>query len=74
MGTISDVDDVVDAIVYLTEARHLTGEVLHLNSGAHNGKWKQRKDQMGRRVLNYLQRLRRLAPTCRRCKRAVSCS
>ncbi len=25
MGTISDVDDIVDAIVYLTEARHVTG-------------------------------------------------
>jgi hypothetical protein len=28
MGTISDVDDIVDAIVYLTEARHVTGEGL----------------------------------------------
>jgi NAD(P)-dependent dehydrogenase (short-subunit alcohol dehydrogenase family) len=39
MGTISDVDDIVEAIVYLTEARHVTGEVLHVDSGAHNGKW-----------------------------------
>src|ERR1700722_18892119 len=39
MGTISDVDDIVDAIVYLTEARHVTGEVLHVDAGAHNGKW-----------------------------------
>jgi NAD(P)-dependent dehydrogenase (short-subunit alcohol dehydrogenase family) len=28
MGEISDVSDIVDAIVYLTEARHVTGEIL----------------------------------------------
>jgi enoyl-[acyl-carrier-protein] reductase (NADH) len=39
MGTISDVDDIVEAIVYMTEARHVTGEVLHVDVGAHNGKW-----------------------------------
>ncbi len=39
MGMISDIDDVVDAIVYLTEARQVTGEVLHVDAGAHNGKW-----------------------------------
>jgi NAD(P)-dependent dehydrogenase (short-subunit alcohol dehydrogenase family) len=39
MGTISDVADIVDAIVYLTEAQRVTGEVLHVDSGAHIGKW-----------------------------------
>jgi NAD(P)-dependent dehydrogenase (short-subunit alcohol dehydrogenase family) len=39
MGEISDVADIVDAIVYLTEARHVTGEILHVDAGAHNGKW-----------------------------------
>jgi NAD(P)-dependent dehydrogenase (short-subunit alcohol dehydrogenase family) len=39
MGAISDIADIVDAIVYLTEARHVTGEVLHVDGGAHNGKW-----------------------------------
>jgi NAD(P)-dependent dehydrogenase (short-subunit alcohol dehydrogenase family) len=39
MGEISEVADIVDAIVYLTEARHVTGEVLHVDGGAHNGKW-----------------------------------
>jgi NAD(P)-dependent dehydrogenase (short-subunit alcohol dehydrogenase family) len=39
MGEIPDVDDIADAIVYLTEARHVTGEVLHVDAGAHNGKW-----------------------------------
>jgi NAD(P)-dependent dehydrogenase (short-subunit alcohol dehydrogenase family) len=39
MGTISSVDDIVDAVVYLTEARHVTGEVLHVDGGSHSGKW-----------------------------------
>ncbi len=39
MGKISDVKDIVDAIVYLTEADQVTGEVLHVDGGAHVGKW-----------------------------------
>jgi NAD(P)-dependent dehydrogenase (short-subunit alcohol dehydrogenase family) len=39
MGTISDVSDIVDAVVYLTEGRQVTGEVLHVDGGAHSGKW-----------------------------------
>ena len=39
MGTISDIKDIVDAVVYLTEARQITGEVLHVDGGAHSGKW-----------------------------------
>jgi NAD(P)-dependent dehydrogenase (short-subunit alcohol dehydrogenase family) len=39
MGTISDAKDIADAVVYLTEARHVTGEVLHVDGGSHQGKW-----------------------------------
>jgi NAD(P)-dependent dehydrogenase (short-subunit alcohol dehydrogenase family) len=39
MGQISEVQDIVDAIVYLTEAHQVTGEVLHVDGGAHVGKW-----------------------------------
>ncbi|HET7751460.1 MAG TPA: SDR family oxidoreductase [Terriglobales bacterium] len=39
MGTISSVSDVADAVVYLTEARDVTGEVPHLDGGAHQGRW-----------------------------------
>jgi NAD(P)-dependent dehydrogenase (short-subunit alcohol dehydrogenase family) len=39
MGQISDVKDIADAIVYLTEASQVTGEVLHVDGGAHVGKW-----------------------------------
>ena len=39
MGQISQVKDIVDAIIYLTEADQVTGEVLHVDGGAHVGKW-----------------------------------
>ena len=39
MGTISESKDVADAVVYLTEARNVTGEVLHVDGGAHAGRW-----------------------------------
>jgi NAD(P)-dependent dehydrogenase (short-subunit alcohol dehydrogenase family) len=39
MGTISEAKDVADAVVYLAEARYVTGEVLHVDGGAHAGKW-----------------------------------
>jgi NAD(P)-dependent dehydrogenase (short-subunit alcohol dehydrogenase family) len=39
MGSISTVEDIVSAVVYLTEARQITGEVLHVDGGAHVGKW-----------------------------------
>ena len=39
MGTLPDVDDIVQAVLYLTDARHVTGEVLHVDAGMHNGKW-----------------------------------
>jgi NAD(P)-dependent dehydrogenase (short-subunit alcohol dehydrogenase family) len=39
MGTISDPKDMAEAVVFLTEARHITGEVLHVDGGAHVGKW-----------------------------------
>ena len=39
MGTISNVSDIVDAVVYLTEASNVTGEVLHVDGGAHQGRW-----------------------------------
>ncbi len=39
MGSIADVEDIVDAVVFLTEARNVTGEVLNVDGGAHLGKW-----------------------------------
>ena len=39
MGTISEAKDIAEAVVYLAEARHVTGEVLHVDGGAHAGRW-----------------------------------
>ena len=39
MGTITDPKDIAEAVVYLTEAGHITGEVLHVDDGAHVGRW-----------------------------------
>jgi NAD(P)-dependent dehydrogenase (short-subunit alcohol dehydrogenase family) len=39
MASISTVKEIVDAVVFLTEAPHITGEVLHVDGGAHLGKW-----------------------------------
>jgi NAD(P)-dependent dehydrogenase (short-subunit alcohol dehydrogenase family) len=39
LGRIVGVQDIADAVLYLTEARQVTGEVLHVDGGAHVGKW-----------------------------------
>src|SRR5882762_8858759 len=39
MGSIASVEDIASAVIYLTEARQVTGEVLHVDGGAHLGKW-----------------------------------
>jgi len=39
MGTFSEPEDIADAVVYLTEASHVTGEVLHVDDGARIGHW-----------------------------------
>ena len=39
MGVISEAKDIAEAVVYLTEARYVTGEVLHVDGGAHAGRW-----------------------------------
>jgi NAD(P)-dependent dehydrogenase (short-subunit alcohol dehydrogenase family) len=39
MGTVSEPKDIADAVIYLTEAHNVTGEVLHVDGGAHRGRW-----------------------------------
>ncbi len=39
MGAIVEAKDIAEAVVYLTEARWVTGEVLHVDGGAHRGRW-----------------------------------
>ena len=39
MGKIATVGDIVDAVLYLVKAGQVTGEVLHVDGGAHAGRW-----------------------------------
>jgi NAD(P)-dependent dehydrogenase (short-subunit alcohol dehydrogenase family) len=39
MGKIAQVKDIVDAVLYLVQAEQVTGEVLHVDGGAHAGCW-----------------------------------
>jgi NAD(P)-dependent dehydrogenase (short-subunit alcohol dehydrogenase family) len=39
IGRIGEVKEVVDAILFLTDATFTTGEILHVDGGAHAGKW-----------------------------------
>jgi len=39
VGRIGEVKEVVDAILFLTDATFTTGEILHVDGGAHAGKW-----------------------------------
>jgi NAD(P)-dependent dehydrogenase (short-subunit alcohol dehydrogenase family) len=39
MGTIATAEEIASAVVYLTEAGQITGEVLHVDGGSHSGKW-----------------------------------
>ncbi|ACO31536.1 MULTISPECIES: SDR family oxidoreductase [Acidobacterium] len=39
MGVISAPQEIADAVVFLAEAPSITGEILHVDGGAHSGKW-----------------------------------
>jgi NAD(P)-dependent dehydrogenase (short-subunit alcohol dehydrogenase family) len=39
MEPITEVRDIVDAVLYLASAGQVTGEVLHVDGGAHAGRW-----------------------------------
>jgi NAD(P)-dependent dehydrogenase (short-subunit alcohol dehydrogenase family) len=39
LGRISAARDIAEAVFYLTEASQITGEVLHVDGGAHLGRW-----------------------------------
>ncbi len=39
MASITPIEDIANAVVYLIEAHQITGEVLHVDGGAHVGKW-----------------------------------
>jgi NAD(P)-dependent dehydrogenase (short-subunit alcohol dehydrogenase family) len=39
IGSTSDAQEIVNVVVFLGEAPHITGEVLHIDGGAYVGKW-----------------------------------
>jgi NAD(P)-dependent dehydrogenase (short-subunit alcohol dehydrogenase family) len=39
LGRIVEIQDIADAVLYLTEARAVTGEVIRVDGGMHVGKW-----------------------------------
>jgi NAD(P)-dependent dehydrogenase (short-subunit alcohol dehydrogenase family) len=39
MGRPSTVQDIADAVLYLTDAATVTGHVLYVDGGAHFGRW-----------------------------------
>ena len=39
VGRIGEIEEVVDAVLFLTDATFTTGEILHVDGGVHAGKW-----------------------------------
>jgi NAD(P)-dependent dehydrogenase (short-subunit alcohol dehydrogenase family) len=39
MGRLGEIREVVEAVLFLTDATFTTGEILHVDGGAHAGKW-----------------------------------
>jgi NAD(P)-dependent dehydrogenase (short-subunit alcohol dehydrogenase family) len=39
MKTITQVEDIVDAVLYLVRASQVTGEIIHVGGGSHAGRW-----------------------------------
>ncbi len=39
LGRMGEIKEVVDAVLFLTDATFTTGETLHVDGGAHAGKW-----------------------------------
>ena len=39
MGRPSTVNDITDAVMYLTDAATVTGDILYVDGGAHFGRW-----------------------------------
>jgi NAD(P)-dependent dehydrogenase (short-subunit alcohol dehydrogenase family) len=38
-GRLGEIKEVLDAVLFLTDATFTTGEILHVDGGAHTGKW-----------------------------------
>ena len=55
MGRMGRTQDVVDAVLYLERAPFVTGEILHVDGGAHAGHWWSRAMWPNRRLIDLLE-------------------
>jgi NAD(P)-dependent dehydrogenase (short-subunit alcohol dehydrogenase family) len=39
MKTITEIKDIVEAVLYLSRAGQVTGEIIHVDGGSHAGRW-----------------------------------
>jgi NAD(P)-dependent dehydrogenase (short-subunit alcohol dehydrogenase family) len=39
MATIPQAADIAEAVLFLTQARQVTGQTLYVNGGGHLGRW-----------------------------------
>jgi NAD(P)-dependent dehydrogenase (short-subunit alcohol dehydrogenase family) len=39
MGRMGEIDEIVEAVLYLDGAKFVTGEILHVDGGQHAGRW-----------------------------------
>ena len=39
LGRVGEVQEIVDAVLYLESSAFITGETLHVDGGAHAGHW-----------------------------------
>jgi NAD(P)-dependent dehydrogenase (short-subunit alcohol dehydrogenase family) len=39
LQTVTEVKDIVDAVLYLARADQVTGEIIHVDGGSHAGRW-----------------------------------
>jgi enoyl-[acyl-carrier-protein] reductase (NADH) len=39
MGSFASVNDIADVVLYLAQAKQVTGEILHVDGGAHADRW-----------------------------------
>jgi enoyl-[acyl-carrier-protein] reductase (NADH) len=49
MKTITQVSDIVDAVLYLTRAKQVSGEILYVDGGSHAGAESQPLSAQARR-------------------------
>src|SRR5947207_15525428 len=66
MGRPSTVKDIVDAVLFLTDAATVTGHILYVDGGAHFGRWKGFRGEFSARRQEHVMRSAAQRPPCPR--------